>query len=419
MEDQAEFRSQQKPQSVALHMGGAVMAVVPQSFEELQRIANTVIAGGLAPAGLIRRLKDHASQEEAALWRAQNLAAVSGVLMAGAELGLPPMAALRMMTSINGRPVLYGDGNVAIVRRRRGDDGKPILKSLRTGFTEVRDWKCPCCDKTAQKPGQIVMHMAAAHPDVAMPTGAPTEFLEQTEPTDASFAWVEATRGDSDESYREEFSIADAKRADLWDDAETVTKEVWEYDEAAGKRKPKMKPVRNDSPWHRYPRRMMMWRATGYCLRWLCADILGGIIDEQEARSIGNIVDITTDAAPTPAATFTRTIDALPEFPLTDIDQAAPDQDPAADVLQNFDLPEGAKNEVPAPAVEPEPLDALAIVDFLDKLRANLAAAKTEPDVEDVFDAADVQTTLAHDDLAIEEAFAAKKSRIAAIARGL
>ena len=97
---------------------------MPQSFEELQRIANTVIAGGLAPAGLIRRLKDHASQEEAALWRAQNLAAVSGVLMAGAELGLPPMAALRMMTSINGRPVLYGGGNVAIVRRRRGDDGK-------------------------------------------------------------------------------------------------------------------------------------------------------------------------------------------------------------------------------------------------------------------------------------------------------
>ena len=418
MEDQAEFR--QKPQPVALHMGGAVMAVVPQSFEELQRVANTVIAGGLAPAGLVRRLRDNASAEETALWRQQNLAAVSGVLMAGAELGLPPMAALRMMTSINGRPVLYGDGNVAIVRRRRGDDGKPILKSLRTGFTEVRDWKCPCCDKVAQKPSQILMHLAATHPDVKVPDEPPSEFLEQTDPTDASFAWVEATRSDSGESYREEFSIADAKRAALWDELETVTKEVWEYDEATGKRKPKMKPVRNDSPWHRYPRRMMMWRATGYCLRWLCADILGGIIDEQEARSIGNIVDVTPDTAPTPApaTAFTRTIDALPEFPVTDIDQSAPDQDPAADGLPNFDQPEGAKNEAPTPAAEPEPLDALGIVEFLDKLRDTLKAARSEAEVEEAFDDADVQTVLAHDELAIEEAFATKKSRLAEIARG-
>jgi len=416
MENQTE--PGQKAQPVALHMGGAVMAVVPQSFEELQRVANTIIAGGLAPAGLIRRLKESPTPEDIKLWREQNLAAVSGVLMAGAELGLPPMAALRMMTSINGRPVLYGDGNVAIVRRRRGDDGKPILESLRTGFTEARDWKCPCCDKVAQKPGQILMHMAAAHPAITIPNLPVSDFLEQTEPTDASFAWVEATRGDSGESYREEFSIADAKRAALWDDAETVTKEVWEYDEAAGKRKPKMKPVRNDSPWHRYPRRMMMWRATGYCLRWLCADILGGIIDEQEARSIGNIVDITPDTAPTPTATFTRTIDALPEFPVTDIDQSAPDQDPATDGLPNFDRPEGAKNEVPPPAAEPEPLDALAIVEFLDKLRDTLKAARSEAEVEEAFDAADVQTVLAHDELAIEEAFATKKSRLAEIARG-
>lgn len=235
------------PRSVPATMpvGGAVTAIVPQSLEEIQRMANTAIAGGLAPASLVKWPKENDSDEVIKDLGRRNIAAVSGVLMAGAELGVPPMAALRMFTSINGRVALYADGNVAVVRRARDRDGNLICSYIRQGFIRGE--------------------------------------------TDATtFAWCEAKRADNDEIHREEFSVEDAKLAGLWDAAEFKRAKVWRngvqgwHDD-----------VPNDSVWHRYPKRMMLWRATGYALRWLFADVLAGMVDEFEAREIEGFVDIT------------------------------------------------------------------------------------------------------------------------------
>ena len=95
-----------------------------------------------------------------------------------------------------------------------------------------------------------------------------------------------AKRSEPGEEKTEIFSIADAKRAGLWDSRDRVKKKNFktnEYFEAP-----------NESPWHRYPQRMLSWRAAGYCLRDLFADVLGGITDEFEAREIaGEMRDIT------------------------------------------------------------------------------------------------------------------------------
>lgn len=245
----------------ALTGGGQVMAIVPQTFEETFRMARTVVASGLAPAALIGKL----TGDDAA-------SAVAVAIMSGAELGLKPMVSLRSFTVINGKPALYGDGLINVVRM----SGK--VAYLRTGCEE--------------RNGKLV-------------------------------GFCEAKRLDTGEEKRVEFSQDDAIRARLWDERPTVRKQVWENKEKVWK-----DGLPNDAPWYRFPQRMLAWRAAGYCLRELFGDVLGGIRDEFEVREIAEaeeMRDITPPAAAVeskltppkppkpPAPPSAKTIDAEPE----------------------------------------------------------------------------------------------------------
>jgi hypothetical protein len=139
---------------VSTAMRGQVTAIIPQSIEDVFRVAKGVVQSGLAPDALIKG-KD---ADQAAM-------AVAVAIMSGAELGLKPMVALRSFTVINGKPALYGDGLINVVRQ----SGKAAY--LRTGC-EARD-------------GKLV-------------------------------GWCEAKRSDTDEEKRVEFSQEDATRAGLW-----------------------------------------------------------------------------------------------------------------------------------------------------------------------------------------------------------
>lgn len=221
-EGNAATRPAAKP---PLPVGGMPTAIVPATFEEIQRIAGTIIAAGVAPRALIGG-RD-----------VNPIAAVSIVIMAGAELGLPPMSALRSFTVINGRPALYADGLINVIRR----SGK--VKNLQMGFV----------------PG------------------------DGGEYADTAYGFCKATRNDTGESLEVRFTVADAKKARLWDDREKA--ERW--------RSGAKETVDNDAPWHRFPKRMLQWRAAGYCLRELFADVLGGITDEYEARD--TMIDVTPE----------------------------------------------------------------------------------------------------------------------------
>lgn len=209
----------------ALAGGGHVMAIVPQTFEETFRISRAVVSAGLAPAALIgKKTGDDAAS------------AVAVAIMSGAELGLKPMVALRSFTVINGKPALYGDGLINVVRQ----SGK--VTYLRTG-----------CDTRDSK----------------------------------MVGWCEAKRNDTGEDKRVEFSQADAERAGLWQSDALIRKQIWENGNKIWKDN---QP--NDSPWYRFPQRMLAWRAAGYCLRELFGDVLGGIRDEFEAREIAEAEDM-------------------------------------------------------------------------------------------------------------------------------
>lgn len=220
----------------ALAGGGQVIAIVPQTFEETMRVSRAVVASGLAPAALVGKL----TGDDAA-------AAVAVAIMSGAELGLKPMVSLRSFTVINGKPALYGDGLINVVRM----SGK--VTYLRTGCDEVG--------------GKLV-------------------------------GFCEAKRSDTGEDKRVEFTQDDAIRARLWDERAAVKKQIWENGQKVWRDN-----VPNDAPWYRFPKRMLAWRAAGYCLRELFGDVLGGIRDEFEAREIADteeMRDITPAERPMP-----------------------------------------------------------------------------------------------------------------------
>lgn len=81
-----------------LMSGGKLKAIVPQSMEEAFRLATAVIASKLAPP-------DIRTPEQALV-----------IIMAGLEIGMPPLQSLQRIALINGRTAVYGDAALALVR---------------------------------------------------------------------------------------------------------------------------------------------------------------------------------------------------------------------------------------------------------------------------------------------------------------
>lgn len=82
---------------VPLKTGGSVAAIIPQSVEEVFRVAKAIEVSGLAPNGL------------------KKAEAIAVAIMHGAELGLSPMQAVQKIAVVNGRPSVMGDAAKALL----------------------------------------------------------------------------------------------------------------------------------------------------------------------------------------------------------------------------------------------------------------------------------------------------------------
>lgn len=179
-----------------------------------------LVAGGdvaaIVPRTLdeVYRLSVALSQSGMAPSSLKNAEQVMVAIMAGAELGLPPFQSLQSFAVINGRPTIWGDGLVAVAR---------------AGGAKIKEW------------------------------------LEGE--AEAPVAHCRVTRSDGEEIERT-FSVADAKRANLW-----------------GKQ----------GPWQQYPQRMLAMRARAFALRDGCADMLRGmqVREEVEDYSGAPLRDVT------------------------------------------------------------------------------------------------------------------------------
>ncbi|MCT6825288.1 hypothetical protein [Bartonella apis] len=128
---------------------------------------------------------------------------------AGVELGIPAMASIQSIAIIKGRPCLWGDALIGVVR------SSPLC-------LYVKEW------------------------------------IEGD--SDKMIAYCETHRRNEKDPVCRSFSVFDAQRAGLWKSKEC------------------------DSPWWKYPKRMLQMRARAWCLRDVYADILKGVQIREEVE---------------------------------------------------------------------------------------------------------------------------------------
>lgn len=160
-------------------------------------------------------------------------------LQTGAEVGLPPMQALQSIAVINRRPTIWGDAVPGLVR-----------------------------------------------------SGGNCEYIKEwiDGEGDSRTAHCESKRKDETEPCHRTFSVADAKKAGLWQTEAIVTR----HKRGGGGTYEK----ENDSPWWKYPDRMLAMRARSWCLRDTYADALRGLQIREEVEDYshavtGEVIDAT------------------------------------------------------------------------------------------------------------------------------
>lgn len=135
-----------------LMAGAPIRAIIPQSMEDAFRIATAVVASGMAPA-------DMKTPEKCLI-----------AIMQGLEVGMTPLQSIQRIAVINGRPTIWGDAAIGLVRA--------------SGLCEyIKEWLEGDGDK-------MVAH-------------------------------CEAKRKGEKEPIKGSFSVADAKKAKLWGKAGT------------------------------------------------------------------------------------------------------------------------------------------------------------------------------------------------------
>lgn len=211
-----------------LRSGSKPMGIVPQSFEEAQRLATMAVKSGLWKG-------DRKDTEE------QKHAKATMAIMQGLECGVPPMQAVQSIAVINGKCVMYGDLLTALLWANGFDIEQTISGS--------GDQMTATCT-------------------ITRPNG---------------------------KKITRTFSVAQAKKAKLWDERPTVKKQ-WDG---------KWEDKPNDSPWFKYPDRMLAWRALGNCQKDGASDVTKGLHILEDVAADMPMRDIT----PAPAAL------ELPEIP--------------------------------------------------------------------------------------------------------
>lgn len=201
----------QRPPKPALMAGGTISAIVPQTIEETFRLSEAIHMSGMAPNGFDTSQK------------------VMIAMLAGLEIGLPPMAAVQSVAVINNRPCIWGDALIGVVR------GNPLC-------LYVREW-------IEGEGDEMVAHCETHR------KGEPKPILMK-------------------------FSVADAKKAGLWQTEARVTKNA----KGGGTYQKD-----NDSPWYKYPKRMLQMRARAWCLRDVYADVLKGMQVREEVEDYQHV----------------------------------------------------------------------------------------------------------------------------------
>lgn len=206
------------PKNIA-HMGaapGSVLAIIPQTMDEVWRFAQVLAKSGLCPYGMDTPEK------------------VSVAILTGLELGVKPMQAVQGIAVIGGRPCIWGDLSLGLVR------ANPELEYVVETYdgVEPEDWGTEAPSASDRKYKAVCKIKRRNQPEVIR-----------------------------------EYSIGDA-----------VVAKLWQKRGYNGK----------DTPWVTGPKRMLQMRARAFALRDLFTDVLKGLYIAEEL--IGTDMDNDNNA---------------------------------------------------------------------------------------------------------------------------
>lgn len=222
-----------------------------QTFVDLWNFANVIATSGMAPKGITSR------------------EAITVAIQMGLEVGLPPMAALQNIAVINGRPSIWGDAQLGIVRTTGQLERYEEAETNNASDLIFREL-CLTDDPAEKKKLRLQLAKAqASHAKMADDFGV-TVFVQRK--------GYEPVFG--------RFTVQDAKQAKLW-----------------GK----------EGPWTNYPPRMLKFRARSFALRDQFGDALKGLLSAEEAHDLPPVV---TTQQPSFAAVTAQPMLNAPKDPL-------------------------------------------------------------------------------------------------------
>lgn len=106
----------------ALTVGARPSAIVPTDMESAYRLANAVVVAGMAPKGM-------ETAEKCMI-----------AIMRGMEVGMTPFMALDKIAIVNGRPTIWGDGAIGLVR------GSGLCEFIREKIEGEGDKRVAVCE---------------------------------------------------------------------------------------------------------------------------------------------------------------------------------------------------------------------------------------------------------------------------------
>lgn len=119
--------------------GKRVQAIVPQSMDEAFTLAKAICRAGMAPRGMD-------TPEKAMI-----------AIMRGMEVGLTPMMALDKIAIVNGRPTIWGDGAIGLVR------ASGLVEFIKEYFEGSGDQRVAVCEaKRRGEPEPVVRKFSIA-----------------------------------------------------------------------------------------------------------------------------------------------------------------------------------------------------------------------------------------------------------------
>ncbi len=241
---------------------------------------------------------------------------ITVALLHGLEIGLPPMLALNKIAIVNGRPSVWGD----------------------------------------------------AVPGVALGTGLLEDWQERIDGEgDHMVASCTVKRKGVKTAKTETFSVADAKTAGLWDERQKIkrrNKKTGEFFEGE-----------NDSPWHRYPKRMLKMRAR-VAFRDMFADAFGGLLIAEEL--IGAQEPLSLPDAPTAPSTL-----MLEAVSTTVVGETTPQDEPERDDISTTGKP--LPPLVKTAHATKEPKSISVTIDFV-AFRKKLDASRSMDEANSIYD---------------------------------